>query len=384
MVPPPALLNTMPRVIPMKHATRRVVEVAALTATAALYACNHTPATSPIDQPGAVAATSQTPFEPWPSAADLGPCPPAVTQEPAIDTVPLAAYLSLYSSWMLLDSLSTGADMSSTDYAPATISVTEVLTRPSQPEVLIRPNLILAAQGELARGAELLVGVLDPETSDPYVGPLVSLRPTGEAVFLGHCGVLSSTELVQYVEYLVSTGISSTPAETVVGLVSDPQAMAELEDWTVGPTPLSWLEQDPDRRLLDPQETPAEILAQLSVVMVAIDIPDSWRSLPATICTKAPLGWNHCSSLELDDIGIEIFSYTVPGSNLEVWLLDLAADTSQPIARLGTIPALLLDAVVADERPAIRVQVSGEFSDLTSLVDALVTGLVGFTAGATK
>ncbi|HKX74315.1 MAG TPA: hypothetical protein VJR05_02905 [Acidimicrobiia bacterium] len=298
--------------------------------------------------------------------------------------MPLAAYLSLYPGWMVLDSLSTGADMSSTDYAPATVSVSEVLAGPPQREVLMRPNLILAAQGELARGAELLVGVLDPETSDPYVGPLVSLRPSGEAVFVGSCGVLSSTELVQYVEYLVSTGISSTPAETVIGLVSDPQAMATLEDWTRGPTPPSWLDQDPDRRLLDPQETPAEILAQLSVVMVAIDIPDSWRSLPATICTKAPLGWNHCSSSELDDIGIEIFSYTVPGSNLEVWLLDPAADTSQPIARLGTIPASLLDAVADDERPAVRVQVSGDFSDLTSLVDGLAAGLVGFTASAAK
>jgi hypothetical protein len=284
--------------------------------------------------------------------------------------MPLVSYLQLYPTWMEVTSLSTTADAASTDYVLGVLSVVLALAGESEEEVLLRPNLAADAEAELARGARVLVGVRENLHSQQYIGPTVSLRPDEDAVFIGLCGEVATAELRAYVEFLQGNGISTTPAQTIVDLVTKPEEMAKLERWTRGTEPLPWGEQDPATRLLDPQETPEVILAGMTLVMVRIEIPDSWRTLPATICTKAPLGWNRCSSLELDEIGIEIDSYTSSGEALEIWLLDLGANTSEPLARLGTVPASVLDSI-DKESPSVHVTLTGDFTDLPSLLEGV-------------
>jgi hypothetical protein len=291
--------------------------------------------------------------------------------------MPLASYLQLYPSWMEVTSLSTTADEASTDYAPGVLSVALALAGETKEEVLMRPNLAAIAEAELARGARVLVGVRENSDSVQYIGPTVSLRPDEDAVFIGLCGEVATAELRAYVEFLQGQGVSTTPAKTIIDLVTKPEDIAKLERWTRGTEPLPWGEQDPATRVLDPQVTPEGILAGMTLVMVKVDIPDSWRSFPATLCTKVPLGWNRCSSLELDEIGIEIDSYTSSGEALEVWLLDLGANTSEPLARLGTVQASVLD-LIAKESSSVQVTLIGDFTDLPSLLEGVAANGVDF------
>jgi hypothetical protein len=291
--------------------------------------------------------------------------------------MPLVSYLQLYPTWMEVTSLSTTADAKSSAYAPGVLSIALALAGESKEEVLMRPNLATFAEAELARGARVLVGVRENSDSVQYVGPTVSLRPDEDAVFIGLCGEVGTAELRAYVEFLKGEGVSTTPAKTIVDLVTRPEEMAKLERWTRGTEPLPWGDQDPATRLLDPQETPEGILAGMTLVMVKVDIPDSWRTLPATICTRVSLGWNRCSSLELDEVGIEIDSYTTNGEGVEVWLLDLGANTSEPLARLGTVPASVLDSIDEESR-SVQVTLTGDFTDLPALLDGVAADGVDF------
>lgn len=148
--------------------------------------------------------------------------------------------------------------------------------------------------------------------------------------------------------------LAATPADLLRGMVSeDPEVMAAYVEWAQGPEPLAWEDQPPEERLLDPEETPAEVLAGLRVVAVAFDAPEAWWGRTEVLCTRASLGWNECVSLTLGS-ELEVLAYTVPGEPLDVVILPEDADLRSVVAVIGQIPA---DAIAAAGEQPIRVEI---------------------------
>jgi hypothetical protein len=75
----------------------------------------------------------------------------------------------------------------------------------------------------------------------------------------------------------------------------------------------------------------------MSLISVTIDAPDDW-SAPATVCTKAPQGWNDCLPLDGSvSLPATVTAFVDSSGSLEVWLLDENALVTEPHQMLGTI-----------------------------------------------
>jgi hypothetical protein len=177
------------------------------------------------------AAARSLPDDSWPTPDELGSCPYQGTDLQTIDFVILGSYLQLYPVWLEVSSLTTTTDPDSEDFAPGVVSVASFLVGETEPELLVRPNLAALGNEEIVRGAGLLVGVRTGVDSTPYIGPMITLRPNGDAVFIGFCGVRNTSELSQYVDYLASEGVLTTPARAVIDLVTKPEAMVSYEEF---------------------------------------------------------------------------------------------------------------------------------------------------------
>jgi hypothetical protein len=229
----------------------------------------------------------------------------------------------------------------------------------SPPVLLLESNLV-KANAEKQRGAAIFLGV----GANDRIVFVVSARPDSEIVFLGECTAPDSARLRAYVSSLVAAGEPVTAEDVFRAVVADPQGevAADLDAFFTAPSPTGWENRDPDLRLLDPEETRAEILATLDHVAIEIDLPEGWREFPGTICTRASLAWNECTPFEvIPGEPLELLAYAVPGEDLEIWLLDDSATLADPLARLGVVPTdAIAEVVSAAGRPDASIRMHGD------------------------
>lgn len=91
--------------------------------------------------------------------------------------------------------------------------------------------------------------------------------------------------------------------------------------------------------LLNPEVTAPEALAKLRSGLFSLtDLPESWRG-DYTLCTHIEPGWADCVDLSTPSSAtISVNYYFEPEHpDVEVWLLDAAANTARPLVRLATI-----------------------------------------------
>jgi len=179
----------------------------------------------------------------------------------------------------------------------------------------------------------------DPTGAIPTTAAFpILVLPDGGATFIQVC-----SEYLQQGLDAFATGqtrfLAATPADLLRGMVAeDPEVIAAYLDWARGPEPVPWQDRRPEERLLDPEETPAEVLAGLHFVAVIFAAPQAWWSRSEVLCTRATLGWNECVSLRLGE-SLETLAYAVPGEPLDVVILPEGADLTEDIAVIGQIPA---------------------------------------------
>lgn len=313
----------------------------------------------------------------------LGACPPDLQQsaeEGTLDLMILPDWLYRHPIWIEATGMTIGAE---TQHKSGR-NVTEIQLTDATPvrgsgftRTMVRQDAPRIMQSELTRGAILLLGMTD----DGLANVVVSLRPDGSAVFIGPCEFVHTNQLRQFADLRASnTGKVITPVEMLRSLVREPdgELAKALYRWYEGEAPVPWAERSTDRRILDDEETPPDILATLDRIWVRASFPDSWRNLPANLCTKTSLGWNGCISLNAAGGGtqLEVVALAVPGQDLEVWLLDSAATISVPLSLLGRIPTKSIQAAAASQDPVVNIQITGGESatDLDTLVSEIKRG----------
>lgn len=323
----------------------------------------------------------------WPDYTELGQCPPDLEErlqsDPrGIDVATLSDYVDSPDDWILLsfDDLET---IETNDVDPATLEGLELMRFDLSDEPLGWLNLperyglrgtgpfsaflmqtVLADKmlAELGRGARVLIGTRNDGSGDV----VASLRPDGSAGFLNSCGRLWTRWLDQ-----LATTVGMTAADLLLSLASDPSGSptADLfESFRTAPVP--WEQQSPDERILDPEETPQQVLDDLVVVVLRFDLPADWADFEGRICSRASLGWNECVILGLSGTEVESTPYAVPGEPLEIWL----DDAGQPVGLMLSIPWELLSQA-EEQDAAILIEGTGmEFVDTDALWEAVRDG----------
>jgi len=217
-------------------------------------------------------------------------------------------------------------------------------------------------------GHEVWIGVKSAlTTSAGDVFAAVMVTEDGEFGFLGDCQYPDQTEpLLHYHADLADQGDTRTPVDVLRALLINDAQMDDATAFfypTYEPTP--WAELDPDLRFLDPfSNTPREVLADLTLVFLALEIPEAWWDLDVGLCTKiAGLGWNGCYALtpESKSPAPDLDAYVAPGEPLEFWLIPETGDIREPLAYLGSI--VIPEDALADDIPVRLVD------DINSLAD---------------
>ncbi len=139
--------------------------------------------------------------------------------------------------------------------------------------------------------------------------------------------------------------------DELVGM-TDERAILELLHGPSSPTPGPPV-------VLDPAETPEEVLRGLEPVSVFLDRPEGWVG-PYTLCTRIEEGWNECLDMARPG-GTDLRAYVGASRRLEVWLLGWDADPRDPVQLLGTVDLGRLERVAPDGDALVIVRLDGAF-----------------------
>ena len=142
-----------------------------------------------------------------------------------------------------------------------------------------------------------------------------------------------------------------------------------LLEQTEAPQRPEWLAQDPDLRIIDPEETPQSVLDTLEQVFVTLELgPEVSRLGERTICSKiASVGWNECVRLNASTPDtVKLSASVVIGEPLEIWILNRDADVSNPLQYLGSIST---DVVRGAGQPDLPVRITESEDGEVSLAE---------------
>lgn len=160
--------------------------------------------------------------------------------------------------------------------------------------VLVNQRILDHANSEEAAGSELLF-VVGQYVGEDWrgVADVISLRPSGEAVFLAPCGV-ENTSAVQF----VAKELQISPADVVRKRASDPVGF----DRSIGSAPVTppstdWKTASPLSRQIHKDSTPPDVLAGLAGSRVTITVPEEWLADDGAICVATDVGVGECSRL---------------------------------------------------------------------------------------
>lgn len=230
---------------------------------------------------------------------------------------------------------------------------------PSHLGMLYDHVLALADASAALDTTTVLLGFDPPDTPGVLtesVAAVVLMLRDGRVIFIQTCSEYLQDGLDAFTAGQTRF-LAATPADLLRGMVAeDPEVMAAYLDWARGPGPVAWDSRPPEERLLDPEETPADVLAGLRLVAVDFAAPEGWWNRNEVLCTRASLGWNECVSLTLRE-NLEVLAYAVPGEPLDVVILPEDADLRSVVGMIGQIPASAIAA--AGDQP-IEVEIMAD------------------------
>lgn len=209
--------------------------------------------------------------------------------------------------------------------------------------------------------------VASTPTGDTLADVFVRVEP-GRWSYIGACGApvpdalrdLIATHLANFgqpgipVDHVLFEFVSGLPLESFDGDVEpvDPAIVTAVNrDLDVAPAPTpappKWEDQDPAVRSVP--DAPPETQAQYRSMLLAVDVPESWRGPSGSLCSRTASAWGACVSLDFewgepsDYDFLPLDGFALPGENLEVYLLNADADVRGPRAILGTLGGEALD-----------------------------------------
>lgn len=375
-------------------ATARFLCTMGVVASAVMTACGgSSPPTSQGSDERTVPVVDQTSMVP--DAAELGACPPSlqdVAEEGRLDFVPLRGRLTVPGMrWWRVSGIERAKQTSETTTpqdrsievqllgttAVAAGAETPAKARvhgPSWPQ-------ISAAQ---ANGYKLYVG---RKESSGELTSIVAVDEGGRIGFVGECEfVMSTTTMVAFAKAaragdVQASVLPNATMEDVLLAVLAPQSEAAkaFSTWGAPQAPPAWTELPADRRAIDPERTPEEVLAQLRKLPVVIDVPASLRGDDVTLCTKTSLAWGECTALDVGTPAepLSVVAYLRPGDGFELWALDEAASFDQPLAKLFVATADVADAHLTEGSP-LRLRPAETFASMQELISAANAGRLTF------
>jgi hypothetical protein len=158
--------------------------------------------------------------------------------------------------------------------------------------------------------------------------------------FVGECAYDRLT--VRFSKYLAARRPEAKAAEVLDDIVSEhdgSEARAFLAYYAQEPLP-PWRDRDPAARQLDPTETPADVMATVKPVSLLVDLPASWSSADASLCTRImSLAWGPCVSFSALKPGppLTLLAYARPDEAVEIWANTSDGDMRSPLGRVGVI-----------------------------------------------
>lgn len=189
----------------------------------------------------------------------------------------------------------------------------------------------------------ILAGSKNPDGDANSLSVLAFVDPDGSVRFAGDCATKEFTE--PFAEFVADQHPGSTEEQVLRDSIATGDFTA-FDTWLQGPSPSRWVDQPPELRNLDIEETPAEILADLQSVMIMWEGLEPWSDIDATLCPWVPMGWNTCIWLgaATQDGAVPTSAFLVPGERIELWLFDGEPDGATPaLSLLATIPTIDLD-----------------------------------------
>ena len=225
----------------------------------------------------------------------------------------------------------------------------------------------------LPEGGDALVGVVDLGDGSGLAGMFGLIGDGGDVVFFGDCARAVYQESIN--EY-AARGAGNTDVSLVTLLVVDDAELASFASWLASPTPnVAWEDRPPQSRILDPEETPAEHLATLDAILLAVAVPPEWTKLNGAICTYAvDEGWNECQLLTpLGDQGLtsfELLGWVGRDAAIEVWLVP-AFDLANPVARLTQIESATMPAAEGPLTATVEIGATGQvtLAEIAAIVE---------------
>lgn len=180
----------------------------------------------------------------------------------------------------------------------------------------------------LAHDAPVWVGVVDPaEWEDrPMVAAVMIQAPDGGIVFAGECrGVILDEPLHTILGADADAILAQVP--TVDDATARELLGMELERPAAGPT------------ILNPEDTPAEVLDRLGRVRLNIRVTDSLgtgEDIPG-VCLHITEGWSDCLPADAVAVdGSDLMAYVGAEERVELWLVR-GGDVTNAIGLLGTV-----------------------------------------------
>lgn len=210
-------------------------------------------------------------------------------------------------------------------------------------------------------------------SSDVALGGSTDIR-FEDSWLLNFAAVLSNASTVELVgaDIYLTAAVSSRQLATfdqLVALATDPLQNSAWTDDLVSPSEDSWEDLDPSVRILDVEETPADVLRSLDLIEVLVDIPSGWIDISeVAVCTKVPeLGLNECAALEsTGDPTISMLAYVDSTRNLDLYFMNF--ETGELLGEIGSTS-------VSESADSWHIAIDGDLSALeaSAFSDTTVT-----------
>lgn len=190
--------------------------------------------------------------------------------------------------------------------------------------------------GELGRGAEVLVGVLQ----NGRVDTVLSVRKDGRVEFLGVCRHRDGTLRFEAAfQRMAAGGYVRSRREFLFAAIDDSRSAEAVALSTTSTGSPSWEDLSPDVRVLAPDAQPpppAALLASLTQVHLTLRLPSSWSAFPGGLCTRTRNGWTECALLSVASSGdIVLTAYAEAGERPQVWLVEDVANFASAVGKAG-------------------------------------------------
>ena len=190
----------------------------------------------------------------------------------------------------------------------------------------------------VARGAQVLFGLHrrgldhDGKPTTLWLIEVVALEGEGDLTFHWNCGgTLGTCTDPQWDEvraFLAARFPDRPWTETLTLLHTGSPLLDELLTASATTERGSWEDEDPWRRVVDPEQTPPEILETLEPFTLDLELDEPLATALSGggwgVCTRSSMGWNPCvpADLFVETGGpVPLDGYAVPGEAVEVWLV---------------------------------------------------------------